>query len=231
MTDLIDLHKKIQDCEGYKIHQKLRSLNNTEQIFYGNFVELHSIDKYIKEHPEIIYVKNRDKTDKFQIELARRMHNYLASVKSLVDHTRRLKKHFNFSKKNNDNYDLKREELLGKSEFYFVQQLREYVQHVELLPTGFEFRIDRKDGKDSELITLILFKEGLIGYDGWKSESRSYLKNSIEKIDLISLVSDYTVAINKFYKWFYLEVEMKHKEELVEFEKLAKEYEKYLPKG
>lgn len=230
MKNLFDLQQKIQNCEGYRIHQKLSSLNNTEQIFYRNFVELRSIEKYIKAHPEIIAVKNRDKTDEFQIELARRMHNYLASVKSLVDHTRRLKKHFCFSKKNNQNYDLKRNELLGKNNFYFVQQLREYVQHVELLPTGFEFRIERKDGKDSELITLVLFKESLAGYDGWKSESKLYLRDALEKIDLISLVSDYTVAISKFYNWFYLEVESMYKSELMEFEKLAAEYKKYLPK-
>lgn len=70
-------------------------------IFYGNFIELTSEFRKI-EDPEmgffLVQEKNRDKWDQQHREINRRIHNFLTSAFTLVDHTRNfIKKHYNLS--------------------------------------------------------------------------------------------------------------------------------------
>ena len=94
-----DLHKAIGKSKGKDIHLLLRGLDQTKTILNRNYFWLLQTDKFISENIEILDIRNRDRINDFHLEFARNLHNYLASVKSLVDHTRALKKELKLDSK------------------------------------------------------------------------------------------------------------------------------------
>lgn len=227
MKNIADLHKAIEQSKGREIHQKLRGLNHTKIIFNRNYFWLVQLEKYLAGNMEIIELRNHDKLDDFQIEFARHLHNYLASVKSLIDHTRVLKKKLSLDEKFEEKYKEQQKTLLGTDTITFIQQLREYVQHYELLPTGVEVLIN---DNDKEKITLILTTSSLKEFSNWKAASLRVLQTCSKNVDIFILLKEYQISVEKFYKWFYDEMGLIFKSELAEFDELGREYKMHYKK-
>ena len=221
MRNIGDLHKAIEKSKGKDIHLLLRGLDQSKTILNRNYFWLLQLDEFISENIEILDVRNRDRVNDFHLEFARNLHNYLASVKTLVDHTRALKKELKLDSKFEDLYEQQRNEILGTDTITFIQQLREYVQHYKLLPSGIQVKVDNKD---NETITLTLDTPALREFSGWKKASLKVIEKNPEKIDIFTLLKEYQTSIEQFYKWFSNKMEKIFKEELTEFDELAKEY-------
>lgn len=228
MRNISDLHKAIEKSKGKDIHLKLRGLDQTKIILNRNYFWLLQLNKLISEKVELLELRNREKMVDFQIEFARHLHNYLASVKSLVDHTRVLKRKLDLDKNFEDLYGKQRKKLLGTDTITFIQQLREYVQHYALLPSGVHVEIDNSN--DTEKITLILDTPILKEFSSWKVASLRVLQKNPKDIDVFKLIEEYQASVNEFYKWFYDEMEKIFKKELTEFDELAKKYKSHYEK-
>jgi len=228
MKTISELHQAIEKSEGKNVHLKLRGLDQSKALLNGNYVWLLRLEKSASENIELFYLKNRDRMDSFQLEFARLLHNYLASVKSLVDHTRTLKRKLRLNESFEVQYNNKRESLLGTDSIVFVQQLREYVQHYSLLPSGIQLQV--LEGGNSEKISLTLDTKTLLEFSKWKAESLRILRKNPEKIDIFKMLDEYQVSVNKFYQWFYKEIEEIFKKELKDFDELVKEYVLYYEK-
>ncbi len=216
-----DLHKAIGKSKGKDIHLLLRGLDQTKTILNRNYFWLLQTDKFISENIEILDIRNRDRINDFHLEFARNLHNYLASVKSLVDHTRALKKELKLDSKFEALYEQQRKKMLGTDTITFIQQLREYVQHYKLLPSGIQVKVDKNDG---ETILLTLNTPALKEFSKWKEASLRIIEKFPENIDIFKLLEEYQTSANQFYKWFYDEMEKIFKKELAEFDELANEY-------
>ena len=227
MRNVSDLHQAIEKSAGKDIHLKLVNLDNTKSILNRNYFWLLKLDKYLSGNIQLMEVRNRDTLNDFQIEFARHLHNYLASVKSLVDHTRVVKKKLNLDQKFEQRYDNKRISVFKTDTASFIQQLREYVQHYELLPTGIHLSIDKND---DEKLTLILATDSLSGFSGWKASSKRVLDANPKDIDIFKLLEKYQLSVEEFYKWFYAEMEEMFKNELTEFDELRREYKTHYDK-
>jgi hypothetical protein len=218
MNDFLNLHNKILNSKGYSVDHELLNLSTTQKIFNTNYLELVELKQYLSENPDLWHMQKRDKLDQFQLELARRLHNFLASVKSLVDQTRSLKKRLKLDENFEIIYEKKRQEYFGLEEFSFVQQLREYVQHYSLLPTGLQMNLNANKENAS---VLTLSKEKLMKFSNWNAHSKVYLKESPENIDLMTLITNYQDTTNNFYSDFYEMVVNVYKDELLDFRKLT----------
>ena len=119
MRNIGDLHKDIEKSKGKNIHLLLRGLDQTKTILNRNYFWLLQIDKFISENIEILDIRNRDRINDFHLEFARNLHNYLASVKSLVDHTRALKKELKLDSKFEALYEQQRKKILGTDTITF----------------------------------------------------------------------------------------------------------------
>jgi hypothetical protein len=88
------LKRQIESSQGWKIEMGIRDVERSRYIFMVNYnhlkkaLEVFNSDVGLK----LWDIRNRDKMDLFQMEIIRMFHNYLASVKSLVDHTRNIVK-------------------------------------------------------------------------------------------------------------------------------------------
>lgn len=229
MRNISNLLKAIEQSKGKDIHLKLRGLNQTKTILNRNYFWLLQLDRLISNRVELSYLKNKDKMEDFQLEFARHLHNYLSSVKSLIDHTRTLKRKLNLDKNFEELYKQQCKKLLGTDTIVFIQQLREYVQHYSLLPSG--VYIEVADSNSSGEITLTLDTPVLKEYSYWEAESLRILEKNPKNIDIFKLMEEYQNSVNEFYKWFYSEMEKIFKKELGDFDELAKKYEAFYEKN
>src|SRR5438552_4197577 len=87
------LMKRIEATEGWKVQQRIRLHSVSYHIFMGNYEELkRALEAY--HNPAFALplwsVSNRPRLDQFQTSVVRMLQNYVASAKSLVDHTRKF---------------------------------------------------------------------------------------------------------------------------------------------
>lgn len=125
-------------------------------------------------------------------EAFRRVHNYLSSSKTLVDHSRRigdkqLDSHPDVYKKYKEKT---KAEFADRPERAFVQDLRNAVIHVS--PPNFTVHADLRTGAMSLTLSR---QRALASYDNWRPAARIFLDNNQnDNIDIEILVKDYQSA-------------------------------------
>lgn len=78
-------------CEGFRIMYEVRAFRTSYDIFIGNYGELKRALKTAQDPqvwPHLWDARRRERLLRFNKEIARLLHNYVAAVKSLVEHTR-----------------------------------------------------------------------------------------------------------------------------------------------
>ena len=81
---------KLQNTEGWRISKRIEHLGISAYILKTNHDELVQRIEYFK-RPEAMLlwdVRNRDQMPDYLKEVTRLLHNFVASAKTLVDHTR-----------------------------------------------------------------------------------------------------------------------------------------------
>ena len=89
--EIVQLMDKIRNCEGIKCINRMKYHNDCISIFGGNFKELSKVLLHfenLKNALELMDQENRETTEEYQNEISRLLHNFLASAKTLIDHTR-----------------------------------------------------------------------------------------------------------------------------------------------
>jgi hypothetical protein len=232
MTDIEDikriehLRKLIDSSEGWKIRSKTRNLEISYYIFMTNYNQLkNSLELFDRKEvsSKIWAIKNRDKLERFQIEVIRLFHNYLASVKSLVDHTNVMIDELYGNNEFLSEYNSKKKEVFINSPLSrFTQDLRNYILH-----KGIPLMLARKsfDGSN-ETNSILIDLASLKAWNGWKKEAKAYLDSAKGDINLREIIVAYGSLVIDFYKWFLERQEEIHKEEFGQLGELIKEYNK-----
>jgi len=221
----IELQDRIISSKGWLIASKIRPVGISLYVFNQNYNELKQfLVAYAKPDValEISRVGNRKKLDAFMMEVTRRLHNYLASAMSLVDHSfllvRALYKGTAFEKE----YHIERNRRFAESpQFQFVQQLRNYALHESIIDavaiTSF--------GRDKPLDTSIKLQlETLRTWKGWKGRAREYLKKMPEDVKLLDLIESYTAEVKGFYDWINIRQQQIHKRDFDKLKALQSSY-------
>lgn len=190
------------------------------ELFQRNYAELTELIDAIEKTPDpvaMLAVAEHWKRHELLKEVSFRLHNFLASAKSLLDHARA-------------NY-VKHYEPVGtfpeypaevKSRFeqdglvQLVHGLREMAQHYRLPNIGWDTRISLAN--NSITITLTLRRQHLLEYTRWKSAAKAYLAaETEEQLSIRHLVEVYSARINAFYEWVFANLQRIH---TPEFERL-----------
>lgn len=185
--------------------QRLARLSQCEMSFRllrRNAGELEQLLAFLTEDPrsmELIGPRGRTEFDQHIEELLFRLHNFVASAQSLVDHTRALYRELHQPDNLFPDYDdeVKRR-FAQKPLVQFVQKLRQLAQHVRLPQVS--YRLSAR--QDSDVTRRILLSKGdLLGFDGWNSASKKYLEGAPDDIDLAMVVEHYVREIVDFQSW------------------------------
>jgi hypothetical protein len=149
-------------------------------------------------------------------DVIRLLHNYVASVMSLVEHTRRLyNKLYAAGNEFTDYQPRVDQEFVQDPLAQFVQCLRLYCQHYKAPNLDITVSWNQGDARPTRTVSLLV--EDLKTFDGWTPVARKYLDTINEKIEIVTLATAYRDKVITFYQWFQSRQEEIHKEEIQRF--------------
>jgi hypothetical protein len=213
------LNERLNSVESsveMETYRQIQALKSTFRVFQGNHEELLKCLEPLKDSQKSLSIYRYDTQNKEILidEISRLFHNFLASAKSLVDHTRvsidKLYPNHDFKAE----YQTKLDQDLANNEVQkFIQKLRNYTQHYTLPLVGLQIRFQQDVGIDCRMKLDI---ESLLRWTNW-SDSKKYLERNIKGIFLEDLVQEYYQLIADFYQWLEKRQHEIHKSD---FEKL-----------
>ncbi|MHC8310918.1 hypothetical protein ACYZUC_15040 [Pseudomonas sp. GT1P32] len=214
MTDQISTEdfsyfQQIHDSPGMKFLNKLHTRSFSLNIFQMNALELMEATKKVRDPDEGLFLMSQDNKEAGQQahrELSRHIHNFAASSKTLVDHTRVFLEE-NYSKTE----IIKSVQTKITSTFTndpvskFVHDLRNYMLH-KGLPNSHMFLLLQQDPAKpelgAELTTGIRFDtKSLSEWSGWTAAAKQYLEQNEEYINIHHFTEEYLLRVNTFHSW------------------------------
>jgi ribosomal 50S subunit-recycling heat shock protein len=210
---ILQLMEELYKMPEYQLYAQLQESNVTIYTFNKNFLELHNLLNFLSNDPlaeEIHFLENMDIKIDATLEIVRFLHNFLASAKSLVDHTRVLyNKLYATSGKFIEYQDRVKLDFANDPLSSFVQDLRNYYLHIKTP----NINISYSNWGNTLTITFNLLKDDLLTWDGWKPPSKKFLTTIDTKVEILKIASDYKNKVFDFQRWFHTRQEEIHSEE------------------
>lgn len=213
---------QLQASPEREIYRNLQALSASYGVFAVNYNELIKYLKHLENPRESLPLYNNiDKKKEVNLlidETSRLFHNFLASAKTLVDHTRVIVKRLYSNQEFIKEYQAKIDQDIANNDVQkFVQHLRNYTQHYTLPIPALQIEFTEDIEMSMRLDVNILKQWG-----EWKS-SRSYLETLGDKLCLISLSNEYFVLIQNFYQWLTERQAQLHKSDIENLQKMNDE--------
>jgi hypothetical protein len=203
LTDPAEIIRRIKESEGERVSWKIQALHGAFFIFAGNRQQLlNAIGSF--EHPanlsKLWAVDSHHVLRTFQKEIARLLHNFLASAATLIDHTRILVRDLYEGNPFYDEYDRKKADVFGKSELTgLIKGLRNWMLHKGLVPIVATLS---DTGPNNALVSsVILDLKTLRSWDNWDERAKTYLAPLRGNLQLHEIVSSYADLVESFYIW------------------------------
>ena len=223
-----ELHKEILDSPGMKFHDRMKSHSFSFNIFSMNLKELNEGLKLI-ETPQVglqlMSQENREAGHQAHREINRLFHNFLASAKTLIEHTRIfVDKHYKDTPLHQAYVQKIKSEYAENELCRFIQDLRNYMLHQGLPHSQMSISFTR-DQPDFES-TISLEAEKLVSWSRWSASSKSFLAKQSKNIKISALAAPYGEKINSLYEWLDAKLLKHHAGDLKHLEKLQTEYQR-----
>lgn len=204
--ELDDARRRLVQHPGYERHLDLTAfaLSLTE-VFRANFAELHALLERATTDPmlalELVQNAHDDAVRReFQARTSQRLHNYLASTMSLVDHSRRLLR--DVARPLLDEVNERKALLTANLEVPFMMDLRVFTQH-RLLPELFH-RVQISGPNLSTIDSEVgLGIYALLKWDKWSSASRQLLGKFKDSIPLLPVARRHADLVYDFNCWLH----------------------------
>jgi hypothetical protein len=131
-------------------------------------------------------------------EVDRRLHNVVAAVHTVIDHTRVLSEELYGLGGISPEYNERKTRLGNTPVVRFVKELRQFFQHWRL-PAVVHIE-SSSAGKLSRKIALK--RDELLEWDRWTRPARSFIEQSGKDIEIGPVVSQYLARVREFNLWF-----------------------------
>lgn len=223
-----ELNKAIDSSFGYKIECHLREIWVSHRVYQLNFVEfanalLEGSDFRLalsKFHQD----RKDTKDDSAFVKIVQLLHNYVAGVKSLVDHTRIIVSRLIQAEHMKVYNDRLKSDFIDDPASRFLHDLRNYLLHCGHLPVAAVFNFRDELGGDRQATSLIVLSTKKASeWDGWKQLSREFLSTNGPDIQLLGTIKGYDQKVHQFYEWLLNYVREIFKDEMTRFEALQDE--------
>lgn len=212
-----EISRRIVDSDAYRIYQRLLTLDTNFFIFDRNYKDLKlAIDYCVK--PEHIHkLFDHNDSQRVLLHMVRYLHNYLASAKSLVEHTRILIKDWYRQTDFIEEYNSQiKERFEGNPLSGFIEDFRNYALHYSFPLTSLhiDVTLDPETGiAKEERVIFCIQKDALLEWSGW-SKGRDYLMKFDQDILMENLVDEYYNQVINFHGWMHKRLEEIHAKEL-----------------
>ncbi len=191
--------------EAKKRIDLLNHFDYSLRLFEENYQELLSVINFMCNERvglELFSVVNRWKLREVQTLLGFKLHNYVCSAKSLVDHSRVLYRRV--YTENAPKFDDYESEVKARFEdnplSKFVEFLRTYCQHEKLPNIGTNMKFDTQSD-DGFIFSVTINSSELLKSSSIKSLPKKFIKDQGNNIDLKSTIETYHSQVKDFYQW------------------------------
>ena len=133
--EIEDVRQQIERSTGARVVAEIRALGRTVQVFMRNNDELlRSLEPLVGPMGPIFFSVGQDASlEGLLDDIDHRLHNFLAAVKSLVDHTRvMVQQGYSEASPFRDSYEKRKDATFLSPRSQFVQKLRDYTLHRRL---------------------------------------------------------------------------------------------------
>lgn len=209
----------------FELRQQLQHFVSSQYIFHINFNELerwllHMIDSSNLTVPTVLI--NPEFMDRARLEATRLLHNFLASAKTLVDHSLVFYRQMYEAENRFPDYQGRvKEEFLEDPLTQFIQRFRQYSQHYKSPNIG----VSEKMSNGEFTRSVYLQKSDLLKFDGWNATAKKYMEGIAgADIDILAVMRAYRDKIQNFYKWFSERQKEIHADELDRLEKKESQF-------
>lgn len=210
--EIVSLWQEIADRPGGQLRYDLETLEVTVQTFKTNHHWLQELlARY--ENPEFAYRIWPQHVGDFLIEIAVRLHNFVASVMTLVEHTRILVRSRWSGTEFFEEYGQQIEAFRTSPVAQLVQDMRDYTLHRKLPATGAQI-----SGNAPPVVFLEVPK--LKEWKGWSKPARALLDEADDALPLRPLIDEYEQLAEKLYVWMERRIREIHADDWAELDKL-----------
>ena len=130
-------------------------------------------------------------------EVVRTLHNFLASAKTLIDHTRVHMDQFHPEESIRKAYDQKIRDLNHDNLQSFVQCLRNYTLHRTAAQIGAQISATPFGPRSGAILRV----DELLKWDGWTAPATRYIESAGAEIAVREAIDEYMKRIKALYEW------------------------------
>jgi hypothetical protein len=230
---LDQLKSEMREHPGQVAYMRWEGLRRSVAVHDRNARDLGALLEVVEESDEIaieMFQNTAPPIVREEIEghIDQRLHNYVSSTASLIDHTRRVLNAYEGSELARE-YETRKRVVIGSDSVAFIRDLRNYTTHRELPFIGNTVSFGAQQRSYRAQIELSV--DELLKWDGWKAASRAYLHGSDSKVVLRDVVLEHVEVLRDLYEWVLRQFEPLHRYDLVGLDGLRDEYNWVLSGG
>lgn len=215
---------------GGKAHLRWKGLMRTLDVHERNGREMNALLARVANSPELGIEMFQNTAppivrEQIEAEVDQRLHNYVASAATLVDHTRRMLTKYEDTRFY-EAYEARRSTISHSPVARFIKDLRNYLLHRELPFVGNTVTIGRTSEGTFEdaRAEMELLCSSLLSWDGWTAPARDFIRASGDTIKLRDVLTQHIALIRELYKWVGEQYHGLHRFEIAMFNELVDEY-------
>lgn len=194
------LGEHLDQHDGRRLQNCIEEIDRALFVLEGNYSGLRGIIAKFGQRETFVYfdVRNRDDLERYLLEITRHIHNFVSASMTLVDHSRRVMREYYES----DDFLAEYEDRIGREVganglTQFIQGLRNFTLHRSIPPIAAVLDLNAISHK------LVLDRDALLLWDGWKAVAKQYLADAIGDVDLATVVDGYMEVIRSLHDWRY----------------------------
>jgi len=229
-TDLLaDLRHQITVHPGRIAWIEWDALSASLGVFRGNAAKLRSMLLDAAKPPLALQLVQNPPPG-WRQELQRRLHNYVAATKTLVDHTRRLLALYPDTNLAVE-YEPRKNTIATAPVTAFFNDLRNYVLHHRLPFPGHQLSMTGPAAAEQSFESKVLLStSGLLEWDNWSATSRSFLEAQKGDVDLLLAMNEHRALVEQLYNWLLRQFPVLHGDDLDDVNRLIRDYNARRPR-
>lgn len=228
MKDINELYNKAFKSPEHNIKYKIWMFRNNYHICDGNFNDLQKFYKQINSQDFmsklIIMPDRQNHIELINLDMLRRISNYLSSAFSLVGYARDYMRQNYSGTETLQIYEAYiKEHFISNNLTKFIQDLRNFFLHNGINGFSYSFSSTGSNITDVKFST-ILQKKDLNKGNYFTEKSQNYMEQLPEQIDIMSELQKYHHLVLELYTWLFNYLNELHQEDISKAQKYEKEY-------
>jgi hypothetical protein len=197
-----DLNSRIQTHPGKRILDGIEAYTFSKDIFAGNAIQLRLLALPLEDISDPLKVGGVEQRAKLQAlfhEVIRLFHNFLASGKTLIDHTRNLMNEEFVTDQHRSEYKAEVNRIFVDNQIArFTQDFRNYVLHRAIPHIALNYTLE------PERIALNLQLIPMSEWENWSPPARAFIEAHKPAVRILELVDRYEAMVKSFHETFVL---------------------------